>query len=148
MGRICGIRHHTTHNKSRMHFKLLHKNNTTMNKKLILLLKQNKELVRFIKLIKSEQHLINKLATIDKDIVLKNIMVKYFKIYLNDNNLLDMFYHEREKQLKFKLNTNSISELINFNLDWSDTIQGHRFWYNRHEEWYEHLKNILTITRA
>lgn len=115
-----------------------------MNKKLILLLKQNKELVRFIRLIKSEQHVINKLTAIDKDKALKNIMVEYFKIYLNDNNLLDIFYHEREKQLKFKLNTNSISELINFNLNWSGTSQGQRFWYYKHEEWHEHLKNILT----
>ena len=117
--------------------------NITRNKELIALLKQRKQFMDFIKLKKSNKTYGEKLSTINKNAILKETFFEYFKMYLDKNNLLKTFIHEHEKQYGKKYHLNSIDELINYNLTWSDTSQGHRFWYYKDEEWKTHLYEIL-----
>ena len=117
--------------------------NNKCNKELIALLKQRKQFINFIKLKKSNKTYTEILSTINKNARLKETFFEYFKMYLDKNGLLKTFIHEHEKQHSKNFCLTSIDELINFNLHWEATSQGHLFWLHQDHKWKAYLREIL-----
>lgn len=117
--------------------------NNKCNKELIALLKQRKQFMEFIKLKKSNKTYIEILSTINKNEILKETFFEYFKMYLDKNDLLKTFIHEHEKQRGKNFWLFSINDLINYNLLWDATSQGHLFWLSEDRKWKTHFHEIL-----
>ena len=117
--------------------------NNKCNKELIALLKQRKQFINFIKLKKSNKTYTEILSTINKNARLKETFFEYFKMYLDKKNLLNTFIYEHEKQHGKRFWMSTIDELINYNLHWQATFQGHLFWALEDKRWKTHIYEIL-----
>lgn len=117
--------------------------NNKCNKELIALLKQRKQFMDFIKLKKSNTRYEEMLLAINENVRLKETFFEYFKMYLDKNGLLKTFIYEHEKQHGKNFWLSPIDELINYNLLWDSTSQGHRFWSSENHKWKVYLREIL-----
>ena len=55
----------------------------------------------------------------------------------------EIFAKEVKKQKRMPISIDNIFNVINQNLYWSDTKQGHEFWTNIHNKWLRHFADTV-----
>ena len=114
-----------------------------MNKDFIRILKEKRQLINFIRVIKNENlSFPDKMETFIENATMMDAFYLYFQKYMKEKNLFETFKREMALQVR-SLNKYDPYELINCNLYWAESTQGHEFWRAQDVEWRHHLNVLL-----
>lgn len=70
-------------------------------------------------------------------------IMQYFISFLAENGITrEEFEHEATKQIG-GVNYSDLSDIINQSFFWSNTTQGHKFWFRLHRLWIKNYANII-----
>lgn len=70
-------------------------------------------------------------------------IMQYFISFLTENGITrEEFEHEATKQ-NGGINYSDLSDIINQSFCWSNTTQGHKFWFRLHRLWIKNYANII-----
>lgn len=114
-----------------------------IDKKLLKHLKEQKALIDFIKLKKSNCPPHVKVAEINRSIKLKKAYECRFFDFLKERKCDEYFFNAIEEQKQGELKTSNVYRIIDIAICWGGTAQGHMFWKNENQEWMNFIEKTL-----
>lgn len=115
-----------------------------IDKKLLKHLKEQKALIDFIKLKKSDCAPHVKVAEINRSIRLKKAYECRFFDFLKERKCYEFFFNAIEEQKRYGvLEASNVYRIVDIAIWWEGTEQGHMFWKNENEEWMNFIEKTL-----
>lgn len=115
-----------------------------IDKKLLKHLKEQKALIDFIKLKKSNYlPYAAKIAEINQSANLKKAYECRFFDFLKERKCYEYFFNAIEEQRHGVLKTSNVYRIIDIALWWEGTAEGHMFWKNENQEWMNFIEKTL-----
>lgn len=114
-----------------------------IDKKLLKHLKEQKALIDFIKLKKSNCPPHVKVAEINRSVKLKEAYKHRFFDFLKERKCYEYFFNAIEEQRHGVLEASNVYRIVDISIWWEGTAEGHAFWKRENQEWMNFIEKTL-----